>query len=794
MLSACWGYSPQLNQIYPRGAQRGTESEFHFYGDRLSDAEEILAYRPGITFSPITIHDAKHISAKATIAAECELGEHQFRLRCTGGISEMKIVLVGQFPITAEIEPNNSFNAPQKITLNTTIHGIVKTEDEDYYSVSLKKGQRLTAEIEAIRLGMDMFDAYVAIIDPNRFELSAKDDTPLLRTDAFAAIIAPEDGEYRILVREAAYEGSDNCHYRLHVSSAPRPSAVFPTGANPGETVEFTFIGDPSGPIKQSITLPTSTVHTPHPIFCVADGFSAPSPNWITLNPLPYTNEIEPNNSPNDAPLSHPVPCAFHGIIQENADVDWFRFSAKKGQSIVFKTQALMLRSSLDPMINLHDGQGKFLLHNDDQGSLDSVISWDCPADGEYLIRITDKLQKGQPDFTYRIEATLRAPKISATLPVVERVQSQKWKMLPIPRNNRYASVVNFTRENNNSPLQLLAANLPSGITMHAPPAPKGSTSFPVLFESQSDAPIAGGLYSFLLKPHGDGSPPDLTGLLTERIEHVDVNNQGSYHGTSVDRLSIAVIEEIPVRIELVQPSVPIVKNGNLDLKVKITRAPDYKDAFTLRFLWSPPGIGAPVTIDVPKDSVEITYSINANNDAALGTWPIVVLAEANTPKGPILAATNFSNLTIAEPFLTASIDICATEQNKPTPIIAKLDITTPFDGNATAELLGLPHGVTTTPIPFDKNTKEIIFPLNVAADATIGKHQSLFLKVLVPQNGHSITHQLANGGTLRIDAPAVVATAKPKSPTESPKPNSNPPTPPTTKPLSRLEQLRQKK
>src|SRR5690606_17020024 len=114
--------------------------------------------------------------------------------------------------------------------------------DEDIYIVSLRKGERLSVEVEAMRLGRTFFDAYVAILDPQQFELASCDDAVLLRTDAFASILAPEDGDYRVVVREAAYEGNDQCRYRLHIGSFPRPSAVFPPGGKPGEALELRFI------------------------------------------------------------------------------------------------------------------------------------------------------------------------------------------------------------------------------------------------------------------------------------------------------------------------------------------------------------------------------------------------------------------------------------------------------------------------------------------------------------------------------------------------------------------------
>ena len=49
-------------------------------------------------------------------------------------------------------------------------------EDVDYYVVEAKKGERITAEVEGIRLGLTLFDPYVAILDAKRFELASSDD------------------------------------------------------------------------------------------------------------------------------------------------------------------------------------------------------------------------------------------------------------------------------------------------------------------------------------------------------------------------------------------------------------------------------------------------------------------------------------------------------------------------------------------------------------------------------------------------------------------------------------------
>ena len=779
-------FTPVLDLVYPRGGQRGTEVQVEFSGDRLEGIQEALFYEPGLTLGSIEVRDPKHATAKLLIAPDAALGEHRLRLRSPGGLTELRTFWVGPFPTVEEAEPNNTFDKPQKVDLNVTVAGVTKTEDEDYYVCSLKKGQRLSVEVEAMRLGRLMFDAYVAILDPRRFELAACDDAPLLRNDAFVSVIAPEDGDYRVLVREAAYEGSDPCNYRLHIGTFPRPSAVFPPGGKPGETLAFEFVGDPSGPISQSMTLSAQTER--QPLFAVTDGVSSPSPNRVVVSPLEHAEETEPNNDDKEANTLPPIPCAGQGILSKKDDIDRYRFHAAKGENLTLKVLGRALRSPIDAVLRLKNQAGNQLAENDDQGGPDPVIQWTCPADGDYVVSIRDKLGNGGPDFVYRLEIRRREPAIAATLPVVERNLSQKWKTFPVPRGNRYAAMVNVTRENIGCDIALDAASLPAGVRMDALNAVRSVNAFPVVFEAAADAPIAGALYDFSVRSLGDGPP--LKGALTDLIHHVEVNNQGAFHSTPVDRIAMAVTEEAPLHLELEVPTVPIVRNGVMRLKVRAARQEGYNEAITVRFLWSPPGIGAPVTMQIPAGQSEVDYEINANAEAAIAEWKVCMLAEAPTPKGPVLVSSRLVPLKVAEPYLTMALSLAATEQGKPTVMSGKIEWQHEFTGSATAELLGLPAGVTTPPVQFNKEQTELNFPLTVAADAPVGKHNNVFCRVTIPENNSTILHQVGQGGTLRIDKPTTPPPAVAQAAPEPAKPAD--PAAPAPKPLSRLEQLRQ--
>ena len=787
--AASAGFSPVLNGINPRGGQRGTEMEVIFAGDRLEDIQEILCYEPGITFSDLKVKDAKNITAKATIAPDARLGEYSMRVRTAGGITILKSFYVGQFPAVKEAEPNNSFEQPQKIGLNTTVEGVSKAEDEDFYIVPLKKGQRLSVEVEGMRLGRTMFDTYVAILDPKRFEIAASDDTALLKSDSFVSAIAPEDGDYRVVVREAAYEGSDACQYRLHIGTFPRPKAVYPLGGKPGETIEFSFYGDPSGVLKKTVTLPANPV-SPFPLFPDQEGLTPPSAHWVTVSPLEHAQETGANQEQKNAVAMPPIPSAAHGLLAEGQKSDWFKFTAKKDEALVLQVIARELRSPIDSVLTLYDAKAKKLGGNDDtKGAPDSVLAWTSPADGEYFIEISDQLERGGADFSYRVEINLKVPQLTASLPTVERNNSQKWKTFNVPKGNRYAAVVNVAKQNIACDILFEGAALPPGVTMIRPPVPKNVTSFPVIFEAAPDAPLGSSFATFKVRSTGDKLPEVIAPLL-DSIAYIEINNQGTYHGVTLDKIATAVTNEVPFKLDLQTPATPLVKDGVISLKINVARAADYKEPITVRFLWSPPGISGPVTVDIPGDKSEAVYELNASADAAVGEWPVCVLAEAKTPNGPVLVSSGFATLKVSEPLVAMTFELAATEQGRPISMVGKIDKQQDFAGNATVELIGLPHGAKTTPQTFNKDQTEVTFPIEIGADAAVGKHNAIFCKVNVPQGDQMIIHQTAKGSTLRIDKPVAPVVAKTDGAAQA-----KPAAPPAAgeKPLSRLEQLRKK-
>ncbi|MFN9717299.1 MAG: peptidase, partial [Planctomycetota bacterium] len=555
---------PNLSIILPRGAQRGTEQVFRFAGARLNDAEQILFYEPGFEVLEIKAADANNIDVKVRIAADCALGEHTAQVRTKSGVSEYRTFFVGALTAVEETEPNTDFASPQAIELNVTVSGIVQNEDVDYFVVNATKGQRISVEVEGMRFGQTLFDPYVAILNDKRFELSAVDDAPLLRQDAATSIIAPEDGKYIIEMRDSGYGGDGNCRYRLHVGTFPRPTAVYPSGGKAGESVEVTFFGDAAGPVKKSVALPGDGTLETTVFVDDAMGIS-PSGHVLRISPDPNALEVEPNNGFENATVVAAFPSSFNGILQEPGDVDMFKFTAKAGQVFEVECFGRRIRSPIDPVMNLYKANGEAITGNDDSRGPDSYFRWQVPADGEYVIRIADHLNRGGSEFTYRVEFQQVKPSLNVGIPRVARY-SQSRQQIYVPRGNRFGTLISAERLNFGGELTVDGVQLPPGITMVAPPMSANMNVVPVVFEAAPDAPLAGALVDFRMK----ATDPNLavSGRFTNRADFVIAGpGQSLYVWKDVDRLPVAVLEELPFHLEIIQPNVPIVRDGQMMLR-----------------------------------------------------------------------------------------------------------------------------------------------------------------------------------------------------------------------------------
>ena len=782
--------SPDLQNTLPRGGQRGSEVQVTFLGKFLEDAAEVMFHYPGIRAKDLT-YDAdgksKKVVATFVIAPDCRLGEHHVRLRCKSGVSYARTFWVSQFPNVDEVEPNDDFANPQKIEKNVTIEAEAKAEETDYYQITAKKGERISVEIEGLRINNitnDIaIDPYVSILNKDKFELASADGSALLKQESILSIEAPEDGEYIVEVRDSAYQGRGR--YRAHIGTFPRPTVIFPAGAKAGSETEFTLIGDVKGSFKQKVKVPDEVENGLLGVFGANGGQLPPSPNEVRVSPFDNAMEVEPNNVYTEASPTPGLPIAMNGILETEGDEDYFKFTAKKGEAFSIQVFADSIGTPVDPLLSVYDAKMKGLGSNDDTGGTkDAKFDFKAPEDGEYYVRVRDMLLRGGPDYVYRIETIKSTPNIEVTMPEMLRRNFQYRKQFDVPQGGYYAMTVTTARKGVSGELKFELPKLPQGVSLVGGIIPKSISQAPILLKAEANAPLAGEMVDLLVKTTDPKTP--VSGEFVQAFDFVRGPQNGvEYYTRYHSALPVSVVEALPFSITIDQPKVPLVRDGTMKLKVRAQRKDGYDKNIIVRFLWKPPGITCPATMTFKGTETELEYELNANASAELGTWDIGVLAESDAGKGLMMTASPYTKLTVEEPYVSMKLTLATAKQTENIDLLADFEALREFDGQADVQIFGLPAHATTGVLKATKATESLAFPVVVSEKTPVGQHKNLFCTVTVMKDGEPIVHRVGTGGSIRVDPKPKEAPAKPAEPKVVAK---NEPKP---KPLSRLEQLR---
>src|SRR5260370_38887717 len=151
-----------LAYLAPRGGSRGSSVEVTFHGRELKDPREVLFYQPGIKAIGFTpgAKPAEEVKVRFEIAPNCAVGEHALRLRTTTSLSDVATFWVSPFPQVMETEKkigeNDSIEKAQPIPFYSTVEGQIlpgHTMHRDFYKVQVACGHRISAHLEAVRLG-----------------------------------------------------------------------------------------------------------------------------------------------------------------------------------------------------------------------------------------------------------------------------------------------------------------------------------------------------------------------------------------------------------------------------------------------------------------------------------------------------------------------------------------------------------------------------------------------------------------------------------------------------------------
>jgi hypothetical protein len=122
------------------------------------------------------------------------------------------------------------------------------------------------------------------------------------------------------------------------------------------------------------------------------------------IDDLPQVVEVDTNRN-KSTPQAVPTPCVVAG--RADAEItDYFKVTVTAGQRLTFDVVARRMGSAMDPQISLYSIKtGRELAHDNDSPGCqtDCRLTYVFKEAGDYLIEIKDVLNRGGPDYVYRL-------------------------------------------------------------------------------------------------------------------------------------------------------------------------------------------------------------------------------------------------------------------------------------------------------------------------------------------------------------------------------------------------------
>lgn len=480
---------PMITHTVPVAVQRGTTTEVVVEGKmNFAGAYKVLISGTGVNAEVVPPPEPKtppdpnapkptvtSVKLKVTVSATAAIGVREFRIGTAQGVSSLGQLIITADPVVVEGKAINEPEKAQVVPVPSVVCGRIEAaENRDYYKFPAKAGEMLTFEVFCARIQDKIHDLQkhadplVRVFDMAGRELAASDDSYF--ADPLLSYKIPADGEYLIEIRDAVYDGDPRWVYALAITNKPYATHAFPLAVNPGQPATLSPVGSAqlTAP-KITFTPPTEPgIHTVS--LPVSENETNPVPVVVTR--LPLVSETEPNNEIATA-TRLPIPGGANGQIQEPRDLDYFVFTAKKGQPIKFDVYARRfgteLRSRVDATMDLMQVKdGRIIASNDDVNGKDPQLVFTATQDGDYILRVRDLNNQGGEGYAYFLEADFDRADFAI------KCDPSKAMIGPGSRTAWYVQIIR--RPAFKGPVKVTVEGLPAGVTVNPLTIPESMT------------------------------------------------------------------------------------------------------------------------------------------------------------------------------------------------------------------------------------------------------------------------------------------------------------------------------
>ena len=456
--------APVASYLFPAGGQRGTTVKVRAGGLFLHEKCSWELTGGGLKTTPSLLRAKTHwlegpmlplpdsqrqedypqdMLGEVAIDAKAALGARRFRLWTSEGAASGPAFIVGELPEV--VEEARDGDTAATVTLPVTINGrIFPRENIDRWSFQVRKGETVTCEVHAARIGSPL-DSRLEIRDPEGRVLAENDDYH--GTDSLVSFTAPADGTYQARIQDSRREGSQRHVYRLTITTGPHVRHTFPMGGRRGEKVLFQLVGE-------GLDKPTAEV-------VVGADASASWMKALDIDELP---------SHRDMAKKVIWPAVLEGRIDRPGAVNAWTLGAKKGDILELDLRATRLGSRLDGIVELT--QADLVVQRVEREGRTIVT---IPKDGDYVLRVRDRYRsRGGPAFGYRLRVDRPRPGFTLSLPS-DSLTVNRGKPAPL-------QLAIERRGGFNDAIELSFAGLPADVKVTPDKIPAGATNVSLTF------------------------------------------------------------------------------------------------------------------------------------------------------------------------------------------------------------------------------------------------------------------------------------------------------------------------
>lgn len=536
--------------------------------------------------APAPKPDITKLKIRVTVPADALPGAYDFRVVTPRGPSTLGQIVLVRDPVFSESGGNDTLDRAQTVQLPATICGsIEKEEDVDFFKFHVEAGTGLTFQVYSCRavdrltnVGSLRPDPIIKIRNATGTVLAMADNyysaDPLLHYQFATA------GDYYLEVRDVRYAGNATWLYSVAVNDRPYVTNVFPMAIAPGKatTVEMVGFNLPADP-HVTLTLPADAAEGPQRVLLPLDRPANPAP--VVASRLPEALPSAENHEPAKA-QEITLPCGVNGRIAAPGQIDYYGFTAKKGDRFSFEVIARRLDSALDPLVAILNEKGARVVESDDTSvarrslSADSLLeNWTAPADGRYVLEVRDVHLRGGAEFVYYLKAAPSEPFFLLDLDTDKT---------PVPPGMASPLFVRIQRHNGfTGEVKLTVTGLPPGITATCGRILDGAEDGCVLLQAAPGASLAAGN----IRVEGtstftaDGREYNLSAVAAP-FEEIHAGGGGRvYFPARMHTVSVCAPMDL-LSIQVEPTNIELKPGGSQKITVKIERAPSFSENVTL--------------------------------------------------------------------------------------------------------------------------------------------------------------------------------------------------------------------